>query len=99
MWLAFGLLLLGGCSKTVLVKDGLTPQQFEADKFDCEQKVITMYGGYANMGLGHAVGARQDMFRCMQAKGYREATSEEVNREAKTKPEATPVAAPSRPTF
>jgi hypothetical protein len=69
--------ILSGCAQTLLVKDGMTPQQFEADKFDCEQKVVTKYGGYAQMGPGHAVMARQDIFRCMGTKGYREATSEE----------------------
>ena len=67
------LVLLAGCApQTLLVKDGMTQQQFEADKFDCEQKVVTMYGGYTQMGVGHAIMARQDMERCMTAlKGYR----------------------------
>lgn len=82
--------VLAGCSQTLLVKDGLTPQQFEADKFDCEQKVATMYGGYANMGPGHAVYARQDMFRCMTAKGYREATAEEYQANQKANPVSMP---------
>jgi hypothetical protein len=70
--------LITGCSQTMLVKDGMTPQQFEADKFDCEQKVVTMYGGYAQMGAGHAIMARQDMIRCMQVKGYRTVSMTEV---------------------
>jgi hypothetical protein len=91
-WLSIGTmsLLLAGCSQTLLVKDGLTPQQFEADKFDCEQKVITMYGGYAQMGAGHAIMARQDMFRCMGAKGYREATAEEYQANQKANPVSMP---------
>jgi len=32
--------LTSGCAKTMLTKEGYTPQQFEADKFDCEQKVV-----------------------------------------------------------
>ena len=71
-------LFLSGCSQTLLMKDGMTPQSFEADKFDCEQKVVTMYGGYAQMGAGHAVMARQDMLPCMTTKGYHEATAEEL---------------------
>lgn len=71
-------LALTGCAQTMLMKDGLTEREFEADKFDCEQKVVTMYGGYAQMGVGHAIMARQDIFRCMAAKGYREAMPEEV---------------------
>lgn len=66
-----------GCANTMLVKDGYTPEQFETDKFDCEQRVVTMYGGYAQMGVGHAVLARQDILRCMKTKGYREASAEE----------------------
>lgn len=71
-------LSLSGCAQTLLVKDGLTPQELERDKFDCEQKVITMYGGYAQMDIGHAIVARQDILRCMQIKGYREASAAEV---------------------
>ena len=69
------LLFSVGCSQTIYVKDGSTAQQFEADKFDCEQKVITMYGGYAQMGLGHAIMARGDIGRCLLSKGYRESSS------------------------
>lgn len=72
--------LLSGCSQTLYVKDGATPQQFQADQFECEQKVVTMYGGYAQMGVGHAIMARQDIMRCMTSKGYREATEEDYKR-------------------
>lgn len=72
-----------GCAKTMLTKEGYSPQQFEADKFDCEQKVVTMYGGYAQMGMGHAIMAKDDMRRCLFAKGYREMTEEEKARTAK----------------
>jgi len=64
--------LVSGCAQTLYVKDGATSEQFQADQFDCEQKVVTMYGGYANMGPGHAVMARGDMKRCLAVKGYRE---------------------------
>lgn len=70
--------LLSGCSQTLYVKEGGTPQQFQADQFECEQKVATMYGGYAQMGPGHAIMARQDMARCLTSKGYREATADEA---------------------
>ena len=65
-------ILLVGCTQMFLVKDGMTAQQFHSDQFDCEQKVVTMYGGYAN-----AVRGRQEIVRCMTAKGYREATNGE----------------------
>ncbi len=29
-----------------------------------------MYGGYANMDIGHAIFAGFDVRRCMEAKGY-----------------------------
>jgi hypothetical protein len=78
-----------GCAGTMLVKDGYTPEQFETDKFDCEQRVVTMYGGYAQMGIGHAIMARQDILRCMRTKGYREASAEERSPRV-TEKEATP---------
>ena len=54
------------------MKDGATAQDFERDQFDCKQRVVTMYGGYANMGLGHAVMAGGDIERCMLTKNYRQ---------------------------
>ena len=60
-----------GCSRTMMVKDGATQEQFQAEHFDCEQKVITMYGGYAQMGAGHAIMARGDIQRCLESKGWR----------------------------
>lgn len=63
---------LTSCAKRLYVKEGATPEQFEADRFDCEHKVVTMYGGYAQMGLGHAILARDDMDRCLRSKGYTE---------------------------
>lgn len=68
-------LALTGCSQTILTKPGYTPQAFNADKFDCEQKVVTMYGGYSQMGAGHAIMARGDILNCMKAKGYQEVES------------------------
>lgn len=75
-WILVLLVLLVGCTSKILVKDGATAQQFEADKFECEQKVVTMYGGYANMGPGHAIMARGDILQCMNVKGWREQTAE-----------------------
>lgn len=70
---SLGLLLLcAGCAQRTYVKDGWTAQQFEADRFDCEYKVVGMYGGYGQMGAGHAILARGDMDRCLRSKGYRE---------------------------
>lgn len=60
------------CSGPVWVKPGATEQSFNADKFDCEQKVVTMYGGYSQMGPGHAIMAGGDIKNCMRSKGYRE---------------------------
>lgn len=68
-------LLLTGCAQTQWVKPGATQQTFHADKFDCEQKVVTMYGGYSQMGAGHAIMAGGDIKNCMRAKGYREQES------------------------
>jgi len=66
------LVLLAGCAQRVYTKDSATPQQFEADRFDCEYKVVGMYGGYGQMGIGHAVYARDDMDRCLRSKGWTE---------------------------
>lgn len=68
-------LILTGCAQTMWVKQGATQQTFDADKFDCEQRVITMYGGYSQMGPGHAIIAGGDMKNCMRSKGYREQES------------------------
>lgn len=69
------LILMTGCSAPVWVKPGATQQSFDADKFDCEQKVVTMYGGYSQMGPGHALMAGGDIKNCMRSKGYREQAS------------------------
>ena len=66
------IMFIGGCAKRLYVKDGATPQQFEADRFDCEYKVVGMYGGYGQMGAGHAILARDDMDRCIRSKGWTE---------------------------
>ena len=55
------------CAQTKYYKDGATAQSFEADKFDCEQKVMTMHGGYANALIGQAPFIRADMKRCLTA--------------------------------
>lgn len=82
-------LTLSGCAQKLYIKDGATPQEFQSDQFECEQKVITMYGGYAQMDVGHAIMARQDIHRCLTTKGYREATAEEYK-------QARPPAAPTK---
>jgi hypothetical protein len=66
---------LPGCAPTMYTKDGFTPGQFNADKFDCKQKVLTMYGGLTQMGLGDAMLARNDMKECLESKGYQEMSS------------------------
>ena len=78
---ALGLVIgLAGCATPIWVKDGASAQDFEADKFDCEQKVVTMYGGYAQMGVGHAIAAGGDMKRCLYIKGYRQVSEQEMER-------------------
>lgn len=79
---AIGLVIgLAGCATPIWVKDGANAQDFEADKFDCEQKVVTMYGGYAQMGIGHAIAAGGDMKRCLYIKGYRQVSAQEMERD------------------
>lgn len=62
-----------GCSGAGFhwVKDGSSYEQTESDRFDCKQKVYTMYGGYTNMDIGHHIIAKGDMEQCMRVKGYR----------------------------
>ena len=72
------LLVLAGCAQTMFVKPGGTAESFEADKFECEAKVQTMYGGQANMNFGHLATYREDLFRCIRSKGWREATRAEI---------------------
>ena len=70
--LIIGLLLgLAACLPTVYSKMGATAQQFQADQFQCEAQVVTMYGGMAQMGIGGAIVARGDIHRCLQSKGWR----------------------------
>jgi hypothetical protein len=76
-WLLVLLVVLSGCSPLIWVKEGGTAQQFEQDRFDCEQGVTMRYGGSAQMGPGYASMARQDFDRCLETKGYRQATAEE----------------------
>lgn len=59
MAIAFVLL---ACGQTRLVKDGITQEQFEADKSDCKQKVLTMYRGSDRVAFGDApnYGERHD---------------------------------------
>lgn len=79
-------LLISGCAQTLFVKPGGTPAEFERDKFDCEQRVVTMYGGYAQMGPGHAIMAGDDIRRCLTTKGWRPATAAEQARATQTTP-------------
>jgi hypothetical protein len=65
------LLLLVGCAPGHYVKDGMTSQDFDKDHFDCEMRVVTIYGGWARMGAGEAIMAGQDIHRCLLTKGYR----------------------------
>ena len=75
-------LLTAACSHTVFVKEGASQQQFNADKSDCEQTVVTMYGDYAQMQMGDAMMARDDDWRrCMFIKGYRETAEQEAKRD------------------
>ena len=64
------LLLLAGCASSHYAKDGMTAQEFERDQFDCETRVVTVYGGWARMGAGEAILAGQDIHRCLLTKGY-----------------------------
>lgn len=72
------LLLSSACAQQLYIKQGATQQEFERDQFDCEQRVITMYGGYTQMGVGHAIMARSDIQRCMVTKGYRAISTAEA---------------------
>lgn len=69
MAIAFVLL---ACGQTRLVKDGMTQEQFEADKSECKQKVLTMYRGSDRVAFGDAPTMGSDMTKCMVSKGYRE---------------------------
>jgi hypothetical protein len=63
-------LLAAACSKPVYQKDGMTSEQFEADKVDCEQKVVTMDSGSTKTRANHATSAQQEMHHCLLRKGY-----------------------------
>lgn len=65
------LLCMAGCAPPSYWKPGWTAEQFTQDQFDCEQKVIVMMGGYAQMGIGDAIFARSNIQRCLESRGYR----------------------------
>jgi hypothetical protein len=89
-WLLVLVVVLSGCSPLVWVKEGGTAQQFEQDRFDCEQRVITMYGDYTQLGQGFASMARQEFDRCLEIKGYRKVTEEDRARMQHTPDAAAP---------
>ncbi len=62
---------LSACGKMQFVKEGATPDQEQADRFDCKQKVYTMYGGPSRMGAGDMISARDDFEQCMTSKGWK----------------------------
>jgi transcriptional regulator with XRE-family HTH domain len=69
------LALLTACTQVPYgVKPGGTYEQLNADRFDCKQKVVMMYGGYGQMGIGGAMVAGDDYHECMRAKGYSQGT-------------------------
>ena len=90
LMIGLAMLFLWGCASPIWLKDSATTQDFERDKFDCEHKVVTMYGGYGQMGVGHAILARDDMKRCLRSLGYREANDEERARIEQTQSNARP---------
>lgn len=73
--LAYGLM---ACGPTIYIKPGHGDSEFQADLFDCESKVGAMYGGRNQMEPGIAIIAYQDIKRCIQTKGWRVATAEQV---------------------
>ena len=64
------------------VKDGVSPEQGETDRLDCEREWMTKFAtGTTN--------TTQDVTGCMARKGYRDATPEEY-RKAATPPAVLP---------
>lgn len=61
-------LLLTGCATGHWVHDTNTAEDFERDKFNCENVIVTKYGGWANV---EPFTAALDIRRCLQTKGYR----------------------------
>lgn len=73
-------LTLASCASQKLYKEGATEQDMKRDGFECQQQVLTMYGGMTNMGAGHAIAARGDIQTCLEARGYRVIPGEEAER-------------------
>lgn len=68
---AFVLLLtVTGCAGGQWVHPAKTAEDFERDKFDCENVIVTKYGGWANV---EPFTASLDIRRCLQSKGYQRA--------------------------
>ncbi len=70
MVLCLALLSLSACGKMAFVKEGATAEQEQHDRWDCKQKVYTMYGGPSRMGAGDMISARDDFEQCMTSKGW-----------------------------
>ncbi len=81
MWRLPLLLVVGvlasGCAQTVWTKSGLTEAEFRADDYACERDM--RQSGYFGTGIAGALNAKGFRERCMQSKGYRKATEEEMN--------------------
>ena len=69
--------MAAGCAKTVWTEAGLTEQEFRSDDYSCERDM--RQSGYFGTGRAGALNAKSFYERCMQAKGYRKATDEEIN--------------------
>ena len=70
--------MLTACAPTLFMKPGATPQDFEAESFQCKMQVMTAMGGFQNMDLSTAFLTRQQIRVCIESKGWREVSSQEI---------------------
>ncbi len=66
------LILLTACGKVLYTKPGATSQDFEQDKFECENKlgIASAVGDPTDKLAYWMVRGREDMDRCLRSKGW-----------------------------
>lgn len=69
-----------GSGAMKLYRAGATDAEMKRDGWECQQQVVTMYGGMAQMGIGHAMMARGDIVQCLEARGYQMLPQDEIAR-------------------
>ena len=63
------ILMLAGCTMTY-TKPGLTQEEFNRDRYECQRAADAAAAGAAVGGTSNPFAARERMQQCMESKGY-----------------------------